>query len=120
MALAGIITGYIAIASIVVVGLLAAIAVPNFVKARQQAQFHACMSNLRTIEGAKSIWELEKKKTPEDTPSDDDLFGIDKYLRDKPACPAGGAYSLNPVKLKPSCSIHGDTDHPQSGRHGEF
>ena len=117
MALAGIITGYIGIASFVVVGLLAAIAVPNFVAVRQNAQLSACMAYLKSIEAAKSVWELENKKQPEDTPSDDDLFGINKYMRDKPACPAGGHYTLNPVKLKASCSIHGDPDNPQNARH---
>ncbi len=115
-ALAGLITGYISIAMIVVIGLLAAIAIPNFVMARKQAQFTQCQNNLRSIEAAKITWALENKKKPDDTPSDDDLFGIDKYIRDMPACPAGGDYALNPIKLKPSCSIHGDTDTPQRGR----
>jgi competence protein ComGC len=115
LALAGLITGYIAIAAILPIGLLASIAVPNFVNARKQAQFQACIGNLKAIEGAKAAWELDNKKSAEDTPSDDDLFGSEKYIRDKPSCAAGGSYSLNPVKRKPSCSVHGDTDNPRGG-----
>jgi competence protein ComGC len=119
LAVAGLVTGYLSIAWILVIGMLAAIAVPNFVMARKQAPFQTCIVNLKAIEGAKSVWELEHKKTAEDTPSDDDLFGIEKYVRDKPSCPAGGKYSLNAVKMKPSCSVHGDTDNPRGGARRE-
>ena len=50
-----------------VVGLLAAIAIPNCVKARQTAQYKAIVNNLRMIEGAKAQWALENRK-PEGTP----------------------------------------------------
>src|SRR5436853_127595 len=53
LATAGLVTGYISIAWIAVIGLLAAIAIPNFVKARTAAQTQACRSNLRSIEVAK-------------------------------------------------------------------
>src|ERR1035438_2801613 len=45
LALGGLITGYIGIALIPIIGLLAAIAVPNFVRARTTAQMNACISN---------------------------------------------------------------------------
>ena len=38
---------------VAIIGLLAAIAIPNFVKARGSAQKNACIANLRQIEGAK-------------------------------------------------------------------
>jgi plasmid maintenance system killer protein len=38
---------------------LAAIAIPNFVRARQTSQTNACINNLRIIDAAKQQWALE-------------------------------------------------------------
>jgi prepilin-type N-terminal cleavage/methylation domain-containing protein len=48
---------------VAIIGLLAAIAIPNFVKARGTAQKNACINNLRQIDGAKEQWALENKKS---------------------------------------------------------
>jgi prepilin-type N-terminal cleavage/methylation domain-containing protein len=90
---------------VAIIGLLAAVAIPNLVKARKSATKAACIANLKTIEGAKGIWALEMKKGDSDVPSDADLFGPDKNIRDKPACPAGGTYTLGAVSEKPACSV---------------
>ena len=47
---------------VAIIGLLAAIAIPNFVKARETAQLNSIFNNLRIIEGAKDQWALEQKK----------------------------------------------------------
>ena len=49
---------------VAIIGLLAAIAIPNFVKARTTAQKNACINNLRQIDGAKEQWALETKQAP--------------------------------------------------------
>ena len=109
MALAGLITGYCSFVMIVFLGLLAAIAVPNFIMARDAAQNNVCRSNLRAIEGAKATWSIEHRQQPDDAvPLDSDLFGADSFIPVKPVCPAGGVYSLNRVDTSPTCSIHGD------------
>ena len=90
---------------VAIIGLLAAIAIPNFVKARNASQKAACVSNLRSIDGVKSTWALEQKKSGSDVPSDTDLFGPTSYIREKPGCPANGTYSLNQVDAKPACSV---------------
>ena len=103
LALGGIITGYIGIAlSILVLPLLMAIAVPNFVKARSTAQMHACIANLMQIDGAKQQWALENKKQTTDTPTMQDLA---PFLKSQMVCPAGGVYTLNEVGQEPTCSI---------------
>jgi competence protein ComGC len=102
-----IVLGIVGVVGIAVIGLLAAIAIPNFVKAREASQRNACIAHLRQIEGAKATWELENKKTAADIPSASDLYGPTKYIRDEPICPAGGTYSINAVGTKPSCSILG-------------
>ena len=94
---------------VAIIGLLAAIAIPNFVKARSYSQKNACIENMRQMFGAKATWALENKKTPSDTPADTDLFGPTLYIREKPECPASGTYNLQPVDTKPTCSIGGHT-----------
>jgi len=48
---------------VAIIGLLAAIAIPNFVRARQTSQTNACLNNLRQIDGAKQQWALENGAT---------------------------------------------------------
>ena len=47
---------------VAIIGLLAAIAIPNFVRARTQSQKNACINNLRQIDGAVQHWALENKQ----------------------------------------------------------
>jgi len=92
---------------VAIIGLLAAIAIPNFVKARQSSQINACIANLKQIEGAKANWAMENRKTNANTPVDADLFGAAAYIRVKPTCPGGGTYALNAVDTLPTCTIAG-------------
>ncbi len=89
---------------VAIIGMLAAIAVPNFLKSRMISQRNACIENMRQIDGAKASWALEFKKSTADTPVAADLYGADKYIKDEPKCPAGGAYTIDSVGTKPSCS----------------
>ena len=91
---------------VAIIGLLAAIAIPNFVKARNASQRAACVANLRSIDGVKATWALEARKSNTDVPQDADLFGgPNAYIREKPSCPAGGTYDIRSVGEKPTCSI---------------
>lgn len=95
------IAGVIGIAAI---GMLAAIAIPNFVKARQTAQMNACINHLRIIDSAKQQWALEKQKLMTDTPTQSE---VEAYLDGDPfpICPAGGSYTINAVNEAPVCSL---------------
>ncbi len=96
------------LASTVVVpaAVLAAIAVPNFIKAKQTSQKSACINNLRQIDGAKQQWALENKKAAADTPLRADLL---PFLSNHqfPVCPQGGTYTVNSVDQVPRCSVPG-------------
>ena len=94
---------------VAIIGLLAAIAIPNFVKARTVSQKNACIENLRQIFGAKHSWAFESKKPASAVPGDDDLFGSTLYIAAKPSCPANGTYALTAVDQKPTCDIAGHT-----------
>ena len=90
---------------VAIIGLLAAIAIPNFVKARGTAQTNACINNLRQIDGAKEQWALEKKKSSGSSSVDTE---IEAYIKGgAPKCPAGGTYTYGAVDTSPSCSITG-------------
>jgi general secretion pathway protein G len=95
---------------VAIIGLLAAIAIPNFLKARTSSQRNACINNLKQMHGAKSTWAMENKKATTDVPADADLFGADKYIAKKPECPAGGNYTLADVGTPPSCDKNGVPD----------
>ena len=93
---------------VAIIGMLAAIAIPNFVKARALSQKNACTANLKQIEVAKTTWALEQKKSNTDTPVETELYGTDKYIRTAPPCPAGGAYTIARADTKPTCSLSGE------------
>jgi len=85
--------------------MLAAIAIPNFVKARQTAQQNACINNLRQIQAAKDQWALEKNKPATAVPTWED---IQPYLgRGTIQCSQGGEYQVGAVGESPTCSIPG-------------
>ena len=93
---------------VAIIGLLAAIAIPNFVKARTTSQQNACINNLRQYDGAVQQWALENKKQSSDTYN---LPSIQPYIKldstqNLPSCPAGGVYtSGGAVTNSPQCSL---------------
>ena len=106
LALAGLITGYISIGlALVMVPMMLAIAIPNFVKARETAQRNVCIQNLRQLDGAIEAFALDKKKQSTDPVTLDDLK---PYLKGVLVCPAGGtsisdSYRVTDVQSPPTC-----------------
>lgn len=88
---------------VAIIGLLAAIAIPNFVKARAGAQKNTCIANLKQIDGAKQQWALDNKKGGTDTPGTTDLYGTSLYIKVSPTCPLSGAYTIGNVDTLPTC-----------------
>jgi len=90
---------------VAIIGLLASIAIPNFVKARTTAQMNACISNLRQIDGAIQQWALDTKQGDTATVTAADIL---PYLKNSVVCPSGGktfadSYSISTVQAKPTC-----------------
>ena len=90
---------------VAIIGVLAAVAIPNLLKARKASAKTACIANLKAIEGAKAVWALENKKSDADVPSDGDIYGSDKAIAKKPECPGGGTYDIKAVGEKPTCTV---------------
>jgi prepilin-type N-terminal cleavage/methylation domain-containing protein len=92
---------------VAIIGLLAAIAIPNLVHARETSQTNECIANLREIDSAAQNWALELNKKASDTY---DLTTISAYLNHDvlPSCPAGGSYGPGfTVGAPPYCTIGG-------------
>src|SRR3954447_10593244 len=77
---------------VAIIGLLAAIAIPNFIKARTTSQQNACINNLRQIDGAIQQWALEGNKISTATVAFTD---ISVYLKNSVFCPSGGSTFAN-------------------------
>ena len=90
------------------IGMLAAIAIPNLVKARSQSQLNACVNNLRKIDDATQEWALENLKGPGSSVTFND---IQPYLKSAVLCPASSDptfannYTLTTVSNVPLCQI---------------
>ena len=100
---------------VAIIGLLAAIAIPNFLKARATSQQNACINNLRQLDGAKQQWALEVGKGATDKPASTD---VQPYLGrgstgTLPYCPQDGtktfatSYTLNDMSTAPVCNVNG-------------
>jgi hypothetical protein len=107
LALAGLITGYVSIGlSMLLVPMMMAIAIPNFVKARNTSMQNACINNLRQIDAAKHEWALENGKKDDAVPTESDLTPYFKNHQ-MPHCIAGGIYIIGAITNPPTCSITG-------------
>ena len=100
---------------VAIIGLLAAIAIPNFVRARTTAQTNACINNLRLIDSSKQQWALEQHQNTSSTPTSTQL---QPYLGrgsagELPVCPADPSTSfttsynagIGNVGTPPTCAI---------------
>jgi prepilin-type N-terminal cleavage/methylation domain-containing protein len=110
---------------VAIIGLLATIAIPNFVRARLKAQQSACINNLRQIDGAKQTWALENKAGQSAVPV---LANIQPYLGrgsagTAPTCPADptrtfeSSYELQNLDTAPTCKVLPGTAGDATGHH---
>jgi prepilin-type N-terminal cleavage/methylation domain-containing protein len=85
---------------VAIIGLIAAIAIPNFVRARETAEKNTCIANLSQIQKAVQIWGLDVGAGSSETPVLTDL--VPNYIRSWPAC-RGAAYAIPEVATDPVC-----------------
>ena len=79
---------------VLIIGILLAIAVPNFVKARESARTKSCVANLQQIQAAKQQWAMDTKAAGGATVSGTAIYGTGNYIAGPatgPVCPAGTA-----------------------------
>ena len=94
-----------------IIGGLAALAIPNFLRARQTSQINACINNLRQIDGAVEQWALENRKAASDNVSLTDVSAylgrgtIGSVVNTDIKCPTSGTYAVTDCQSKPTCSV---------------
>jgi prepilin-type N-terminal cleavage/methylation domain-containing protein len=102
---------------VAIIGILAAIAIPNFVRARTTSQKNACIENLRQIDSAKQEWALDARQAANATPKTSEIYPyLNHGLRaELPTCPATSStnfrtsYTINSLDIAPVCNIVTDT-----------
>jgi len=94
---------------VAIIGLLAAIAIPNFVSARATAATNACLANLRQLDSAIQMYQIDNGSWPSQ------FSDLSDYLRNVPTtCPADStvSYTLNAASgttpAYASCGTHGN------------
>ncbi len=102
---------------VAIIGILIAIAVPGFLRARENSRGQACQENLTKIDGAKEQWALELKLSNGTALADSaaylgdaNIFGPNGYVKKEPLCPSGGTYTVSNIGTDPSCSIGTSND----------
>ena len=87
---------------VLIIGILMAIAVPNFIKARESSRKSTCVANLKQIDSGKEQWAMENKKDTGAVVAWADL--TPNYIKAQPSCPSGGAYTIGNIGANPTCS----------------
>jgi prepilin-type N-terminal cleavage/methylation domain-containing protein len=88
-----------------ILGLIVALAIPNFFKARTNSRIQMCIENLSQIESAKQLWGVEHGKTDGDAPTEADLIGPALYIKKMPLCPGGGTYDFKSIGTVATCTL---------------
>ena len=88
---------------VLIIGILMAIAVLNFVNARQKSRTNSCIANLKQIDTGKEQWAMDNKKDTGATVLLTDIYPT--YMKVNPVCNSGGTYTVDVVGTAPSCSI---------------
>jgi prepilin-type N-terminal cleavage/methylation domain-containing protein len=89
---------------ILIIGLLLAIAVPQFITARENAQEKSCWQNQQKLEAAKHMWLMDYGFPSSSTPTMADL--VPEYIKVVPECPTHDAYALGNGLAPVTCPRH--------------
>ncbi len=92
---------------VLIIGILLAIAIPNFMKARESSRTKSCIANLKQIQAAKEQWAMDTKALPGATVTAADIYGSGSYIETTPTCPSGGTYTIGALDTNPTCSVAG-------------
>ena len=96
---------------VAIIAILAAVAIPNFVRYRKTSQMNACINNLKQLQTASEQWKMNHSGSP----SIDDLTtGTDPYIKVKPTCPADGSDYIAPTSEDGdwTCTHGSDANYP--------
>ena len=102
--------------AVAIVGILIAIAIPNFLKGAETAKKKACINNLMIIDAAKEQYALDynlASGTSLTTPTTAIKDAIDSsYIKGgAPTCPSDGNYTYGNIGTDPTCDLGGSKGH---------
>src|SRR3712207_162392 len=66
---------------VLIIGILMAIAVPNFIRARESSRRNSCIANLKQIDSAKEQWAMDNRAAAGAAVAMADLTGANGYLK---------------------------------------
>ena len=78
---------------VAIIAILAAVAIPNFVRYRKTSQMNACIANLKQLQTATEQWRMAKSANITGQVAMSSLIGSTLYIKNEPKCPSGGSYS---------------------------
>ena len=98
---------------VLIIGIILAVAIPNFVHARESSRGRSCVANLKEIDTAKEQYAMDNKLTTGDgtlaadplTVSGSMLVGSSNYIKTAVVCPSTGTYTVGAIGTLPTCSI---------------
>ena len=90
---------------VLIIGILLAIAIPNFMNARESSRARACVANLKQIDSAKQQYMMDNNSSTFTNTDPTSAGLVGKYIRVAPACPGGGTYTTGDQTISPACSL---------------
>jgi prepilin-type N-terminal cleavage/methylation domain-containing protein len=90
---------------VLIIGILLAVAVPNFMTARETSRSKSCSANLHQVESAKEQYAMDNRLA--DGTAVTGLSSLSDYIKKTPQCPSGGTYTVGAIGTDPSCSVGG-------------
>lgn len=112
---------------VLIIGILLAIAIPNFISARESSRSRACVASLSQINSAKMQCIMDNQLSTASgaafsvdsvtatAPGANGTYQLTRgvanpggYLRNVPLCPSGGQYTPGGITTPPTCSIATD------------
>ena len=93
---------------VLIIGILLAIAVPNFIRAREQSRAKSCSANLKQFDSAKEQYAMDNRANAGDTVTFAQLIGPTLYIKATPQCPSNTiaytAAELGAISADPTCT----------------
>jgi prepilin-type N-terminal cleavage/methylation domain-containing protein len=94
--------------ALAIIAVILAVAVPNFVRSREESHKNGCIANLKQINSAIDQWVIEERVRTGTVPSESEEEDIYFYIKGaRPHCPGGGTYTIHEIGAQEqvTCSL---------------
>jgi prepilin-type N-terminal cleavage/methylation domain-containing protein len=97
---------------VAIIGLLAAVAIPNLIRARTTSQTNTCIDNIRMLDASKQQWALEHGAVATTIPQASDIQPyLGRGTGELPICPVdpqqsfATSYDMQNCQTTPDCLV---------------